>query len=323
MSKGQAKNGFRLTKGRAALLAQGYTLDQVLAMSPVKSAGVIVNSSIFSSSPNEQQKTVVSQAIAKIEKEEETDEQIEARLEECFSAMKDFVDMVGADSCPALVISGPAGIGKSFCIQNNLHALEHASSNFVRHAGYARATALFKMLYRAREQGSVILLDDIDSIILDETSLNLLKAATDSSEIREISWGSEYKFEDEDGESIPLKFQFEGSIIIITNLDLDAMIEKGNKISEHLAAIRSRAIYLRLRMLSHRDYIVHIRNVVYKHGMLDHLDPIARADVMSYVEEHIQDFRDMSLRTPKKIAAMREAQPERWKTLARVTCHRN
>lgn len=312
MAKGQAKSGFRMTRGRKALLDSGMTLEQVLAQSPVKGVSV------------QPQTQITPRHIPFVIPDEETDEQIEQYLEERFSAMGDFVDMVASRDCRALVLSGPAGIGKTHTIQFRLDSLENDDSiSFKRIAGYARPTALFKMLYEYRHEDCVIVFDDVDSLLMDETSLNLLKGATDSSDKRIITWGSEYEFTDEDGEAIPKSFEFNGNVIIITNLSLDDMIAKGTKLSEHLSAIRSRAIYIHLQMKNYRYYLVHIKNIVYKHGMLDHMDAIARNEVMMYVEKNIQNFRDMSLRTVKKIAAMRNAQPERWETLAKVTCFRN
>ena len=313
MPKGQSRNGFRLTKKRKAMLDSGMSVEAVLQAVPPKNPIVhAINAP----------QIVLAQPFVPVY--EETDEDIEQYLEERFSSMRDFVDMVATKDCRALVLSGPAGIGKTFSIQGSLDQLEQDDQvTFTRIAGYARPTALFKTLYANRFENCVIVMDDIDSVLLDETSLNILKGATDSSDKRIITWGSEYEFTDEDGEKIPKTFEFKGNVIIITNLSLDEMIAKGTKIAEHLAAIRSRAIYVSLQMKNYRYYLVHIRNVVYKHGMLDNLSFEERVEVMSYVEDNLQKFRDMSLRTVLKIAAMRKAQPDRWLTLAKVTCFRN
>jgi hypothetical protein len=181
-----------------------------------------------------------------------------------------------------------------------------------------------KQLYKHRHPGDVVVFDDADSIFYDDVSLNILKAATDSSEKRMISWMSEAKFEDDDGDIIPRRFEFKGTIVFITNIDFDAMIDKGHKLAPHLAALVSRAHYIDLAMKTKRDYYVRIKQVV-KQGMLSKagFNATEEADIMQFVEKHFNELRETSLRSVIKIAALRRSNPSRFESLARITCCKN
>ena len=181
-----------------------------------------------------------------------------------------------------------------------------------------------KQLYKFRNAGDVVVFDDADAIFYDDVSLNILKAATDSSSKRMISWMSEAKFEDDDGDIIPRRFEFKGTIIFITNIDFDAMIERGHKLAPHLSALVSRAHYIDLAMKTKRDYYVRIKQVV-KQGMLANagFTSSEEADIMQFVEKNFNNLRETSLRSVIKIAALRRSNPNRFESLARITCCKN
>jgi hypothetical protein len=130
---------------------------------------------------------------------------------------------------------------------------------------------------------------------------------------------SEGKLVDDDSaELIPRSFDFEGSIVFITNYDFDAMIDKGHKLAPHLQALVSRAHYIDLAMKSRRDYLVRIRQVI-KQGLLGDLAPEARADVITFIERNHDSLRELSLRMAIKLGHLRK-QGGDWERVARITC---
>ena len=175
----------------------------------------------------------------------ESDEQIANRINERF----DILDVL-AQSCivgdsRALIVSGPPGLGKSFNIEKALKDWDVGGDNLIIIKGYVRPTGLFKMLYKYREAGNIIVMDDADSIFFDPISLNILKAVCDTTEQRNVSWLSEARLnDDETGEPIPRSFDFDGSVIFLTNYDFDSMIAKGHKLAPHLQALVSRSQYV-------------------------------------------------------------------------------
>lgn len=251
----------------------------------------------------------------------ESDEQIEQRIAERFDILDTLTESCITGVSRALIVSGPAGLGKSFTVENRLRAWDPTEANHTIVKGYVRATGLVKLLYRYRNHGQVIVFDDADAIFFDDVSLNLLKAVCDTTERRRVSWLSEGKLiDDESAELVPRNFDFDGTIIFISNYDFDAMIDKGHKLAPHLQALVSRSHYIDLAMKTRRDYLVRIRQVIGL-GLLDHLTIDEQADVVTFIECNHDSLREMSLRIAIKIGALRK-QSDNWEKIARITCCR-
>lgn len=251
----------------------------------------------------------------------ETDAEIEARIGDRFEILSVLTEACILGNSRALIVSGPAGLGKSYTVEAALAAWDPNEINHTIVKGYVRATGLVKLLYQYREAGQVIVFDDADAIFFDDISLNLLKAVCDTTERRRVSWLSEGKLIDEESAVlIPRSFDFNGTIIFISNYDFDAMIDKGHKLAPHLQALVSRSHYIDLAMKTRRDYLIRIRQVI-KQGLLDNLTPDAQVDVINFIEKNHDKLRELSLRMAIKLGALRK-QGGNWERLARVTCCR-
>jgi hypothetical protein len=249
----------------------------------------------------------------------ESEDQIEARIAERFDILEMLADSCIAGDSRALIVSGPAGLGKSYTVEKKLEQWDPSGNNYTITKGYVRATGLVKLLYAYREAGQVLVFDDADAIFFDDISLNLLKAVCDTTERRVVSWLSEGKLLDEDtGELVPRSFVFEGSIIFISNYDFDAMIDRGHKLAPHLQAMVSRAHYLDLAMKTRQDYLVRIRQVVAQ-GLLSHLDFDQQVDVLTFIEAYAENLRELSLRMALKVASIRKTS-NNWQKVAKITC---
>ena len=253
----------------------------------------------------------------------ETDEQIEARLEERFSILEKLTDACIKGNARSLVISGPAGLGKSYSVEKKL---EEWDANCVHHTivkGYVRTTGLVKTLYRLRHPGCVIVFDDADSIFFDDNSLTILKAVCDTTEKRRVHYLAEGSLIDEESaERIPKIFDFDGTVIFITNYDFDSMIQRNHKLSAHFQALVSRSHYIDLSMKSRRDYLVRIRQMICK-GLLSYLSPEEQVDVYDFIESNHHRLRELSLRMAIKLANIRKDNGIDWKQIANVTCCKN
>jgi hypothetical protein len=248
----------------------------------------------------------------------ETDAQIRAKLDERFSALELMTECAVNGDAKAVVISGPAGLGKSFGVTKVLDERQPFHT-VVR--GYVRATGLYKTLYEYRAPGSVVVFDDADSIFADDVSLNLLKAACDTTKRRVLSWLTESKMEDEEGERLPRSFEFEGTVIFITNYDFDQLIERGSRLAPHFQALISRSMYLDMAMKTNRDYMIRIKQVV-EQGMLEEhkLGKSNENAIVAFIEKNQDRMRELSLRMVVKIAALVKSHPTKWESLARIVC---
>lgn len=255
--------------------------------------------------------------------EEETDEEIASRIDDRFNAIDVCVRSVAFGDIKSMILSGPPGIGKTFEINKTLQELDNqAQCNFVFVSGRAKATGLFKTLYDNRFPGTVLVLDDIDSIFDSEDSLNILKKACDLRNSRKISWLSEAKLvSEEDGEDIPKTFDYEGSIIFITNKDFDSLMRKDNKLSSHLDALISRSLYINLGINNTREILVRIKQVV-ERGMLREkgFSVDEENEILSFVTDNVGRLREVSLRMCEKLSKLYRVNENSWKNIAAISC---
>lgn len=251
----------------------------------------------------------------------ETDDEIEARLAERFEV----IEMLSSASCEgqirSLIISGPAGLGKSYTIEQALQEYDPDGEKTVIAKGFVRPTGLYLLLHNYRHKGNVIVLDDSDSIFADQDALNLLKAACDTTKERWISWRSETKMVDADGEPVDRTFLFEGTIIFITNKDFDAEVRKGGKSAEHFEALISRSHYVDCDMHSIRDYIIRIKQVVAK-GMLRKkgLTSAQEKRIVGFIDQNADKLRELTLRMALKLADVLLMDERKFESLAKVSC---
>jgi hypothetical protein len=254
-------------------------------------------------------------------KPDETDEEISVRIKETYQAMNDMVRAVAANAVNSLVIAGGAGLGKSYGVNETLNKL-YGDYGYVFHRGYIKGSHLFRLLWENRHPGQVIVLDDVD-IWNDEQVLNLLKAALELKTTRRIGWGSEKEFEDQDGEVIPRYFDYEGSIIFLTNLKIREMIENGTKNSPHLAAIESRSLVMDMKIKTKREYLIAIKQKVYEEDMLakQGFSATEVAEIMEFFEQNFDKFTEYSLRMIEKVARIYRAVPD-WKVGVKNFCFR-
>jgi len=252
--------------------------------------------------------------------------EIEVKLKDRFEALEIMSEATGNGINRALIVSGPAGLGKSFTVEAKMTELEKQGKHITYIKGYVRPLALYKLLYESRHAHSVLVFDDSDSIFHDDVSMNLLKSACDSTDRRVLHWLSRSleREEDEDGESIPEKFEYEGSIVFITNYDFDALIASGNKLAPHFEALVSRSLYLDLAMKTKMDYIVRIKQVV-RGGMLRDrgFNVSEETMILEFIVNHMEQLRELSLRMVVKLANLYRMDKYNWQKFAKQTCFRN
>lgn len=297
MPRGVPKNGYRMTAKRKRL---------------GRSSGLATG-----------KMQIMNEEVPMISKE--TDAEIEAKLAERFDILEMMTGAAVDGDANALVVSGPAGLGKSYTVEQKLAEWDPNENNHTIIKGFVRATGLYRTLYEYREAGQVIVFDDADSIFFDDVALNLLKAVCDTNEKRRVSWLTEGTMIDEEsGEKVPRSFEFNGTIIFITNLDFDALIAKGHKLTPHLQALMSRAHYIDLAMKTKRDYIIRIKQVV-KAGLLKKsgLTDAQSKEVVDFIEKNVEGMRELSLRMVLKLGAIRKINADRWLKVAKVTCCKN
>lgn len=249
----------------------------------------------------------------------ETDEEMRERIKERYFAMEELVEAVANNAVNSLIIAGAPGLGKSFETNKILSAASGVTHVF--HRGYLRATHLFRLLWENRLPGQTIVIDDCDSIFEDQTALNILKAALELKEARQVSWGSEKEFLDSDNEVIPRTFEYDGSVIFLTNLPFSDLSTKGGKNAQHLAALDSRSLVLDLKIRTPREIMCKVMMTI-EDGMLRSkgVDADGEQEIIEFMNENVKKMKEISLRSAEKLAALYLLNPTDWKKLARTVC---
>jgi hypothetical protein len=253
----------------------------------------------------------------------ESDESIITRIKERFEILEDMTKGVRKGDVRAMIVSGPPGVGKSFGVEAVLgkddlfDKMGDRKPRYEIVKGAMSAIGLYSKLYEFSAKGNVLVFDDCDSVLLDELSLNILKAALDSSKKRTISWNTDSRVLRHEG--IPNTFEFNGSAIFITNIKFEHVRSK--KLRDHLDALESRCHYLDLTIDTTREKILRIKQIV-NDGMLDsyNLEEIQKDEVVQFIEVNKDKMRELSLRMVIKIADLRASMPLKWKAVAAMTC---
>lgn len=255
----------------------------------------------------------------------ETEEEAMNRIKETFAMLDQIVDAATRGVIRGLVVSGPPGVGKSFGVEKQLETVNlfrtigGLDPKYEIVSGGVSSIGLYQKLYFNREKDHVLVFDDCDGVLFDEESLNILKAALNSGDRRRICWNKESRVLLTD--DIPNAFDFEGSIIFLSNIDFNKTIAKGSRISAHLEAIMSRCHYLDLEIGSTRDKLLRIKQVI-RDGMLAPYDFTSDQEqsVIDFVFNNAEYLRELSLRMVKKVADFVKADPKSWHTMAEATC---
>lgn len=256
-------------------------------------------------------------SVPKADVPELTDDEILANIRSRFSTLTLMTNATVSGLNRSMIVSGPAGLGKTYSVNEVIETLPE--SNYIHIKGYVTPISLYKTLWQYKYSDNVIVFDDCDSIFSDETALNLLKGACDSSDKRFLSWMSDKEIVTEDGDFVPSSFEFNGSVVFITNLDFDKAIDKGTRQAPHFEALISRSHYVDLGIKTKRDYMIRIKQVVADTDMLSHISPEMAANVVNFIDINKDNMRELSLRMVKKVADLTRISPN-WEELARCTC---
>lgn len=257
-----------------------------------------------------------------------TDQEIMDRLRTRFQILDDMTRAVKKSDVRAMIVTGPPGVGKSFGVEKVLSkhdvfadvAQNEKLKKYEVVKGAMSAIGLYKKLYEYSDKKSILVFDDCDSVLLDDLSLNILKAALDSSKKRMIHWNTDSRLLRQEG--VPNSFEFKGGCIFITNIKFDNVRSK--KLRDHLEALESRCHYLDLTIDTDREKILRINQVVSECGMLDDYEftDEGKQEVIEFVDTNKKKLRELSLRTVLKIADLRKSMPSNWRAVAEVTCMR-
>lgn len=144
------------------------------------------------------------------------------------------IQMINNKNARAMIVSGAAGLGKTFDVRATLKEFHKEYQYF---KGNTTTSGLYELLFRYRNE--MIVLDDMDDALMDKSSGDLLKAVLDTGEERIVSrkvkgyYYPDNKTDEEIQEiyestgKLPNQFEFSGKVVFITNKtekDVDPVI---------------------------------------------------------------------------------------------------
>jgi|TARA_B100002019_G_scaffold2246_1_gene1801 hypothetical protein len=256
---------------------------------------------------------------------DETDEEVIDRLRERFEMLEDMTKAAKKGTVRAMIVSGPPGVGKSFGVEKVLGkhdliaTLGEKAPRYEVVKGAMSAIGLYCKLYNFADKDNVLVFDDCDSVLLDDLSLNILKAALDSKKTRRIHWNTDsFKLRNE---GVPDSFEFKGSAIFITNIKFDNV--KSKKLRDHLEALESRCHYIDLTIDTEREKMLRIKQITSDGMLADYALPEGvEDDIVDFIDINKKRLRELSLRTVLKVADLAKAFPDKWEAMAENTVMR-
>lgn len=243
-------------------------------------------------------------------------------INKSFNAMMDTVECIIDPFNPirAMIVSGAAGVGKSYNLIQRLEAAQdNMECSYHKISGKITPLGLYKVLHESSHLGSVLLLDDAD-VFSEEGTLDLLKAALDSSKTRTVSYITNSPALTKEG--IPNQIEYFGKIIFITNKNFAKVLKGTSKMKEHVRALITRGSFIDLHLHDNRSIMLQIEQVMNKSNIMTQygLSTEQCNDALMFMKNNVQRLMEPSLRMAVEIAGFMLMYPERWRNLAEVNC---
>lgn len=222
------------------------------------------------------------------------------------------LNMVAKGTCKSMIAYGTGGVGKTYNMNQVFegHGLKEFQENmlpgvgdydYVKITGKSTPTAMFKALYQ--HNGKIVVFDDCDSVLKDETSINILKGALDTTGDGTITYGSGRQIKDDDGEPIPQRFSFVGRATFISNLTPSEMPQP----------LRSRALTVDLTMNA-KETLTRLKEIVphmefqNNRGEVINVSAEDRNAAVNFLDKYKNqiDMGDLNARTLGQIALIKK-----------------
>ena len=231
-----------------------------------------------------------------------------------FEFVKQMVTMVAKKTVASAIITGQGGLGKTHSViralkdcgltdVTDLASFEvgtrlQGSKSFRIIKGFSTAKGLYRSLFEGN--GMTLVFDDCDSVLKDPVALNLLKGALDSYGERYINWNADIK-----DDELPRSFKFTGSIIFISNKEMDSLDQ----------AVRSRALCVDLSMTEDQK-IERMETIVHDAEFLPEYSAQYKMDALEFLRSMTKSVQNLSLRSLISVVKIR-AEGGDWKLLAK------
>jgi len=138
-----------------------------------------------------------------------------------YANLQNFIKYVALGKAPAVIICGPPGTSKTYIVRRTFYfeGLKPGSDYRIEKGGGLSVSSVYDLLFENRNR--ILILDDFDTPLRNEDTVNMLKAITDSYDKRILSISREKRMssgKNQESSETPSKFEYKGKLIIIINL---------------------------------------------------------------------------------------------------------
>jgi hypothetical protein len=234
-----------------------------------------------------------------------------AELNTRYNDISRYIKEIASGKVRSLVVNGPPGVGKSYVINEQLN--KYCPRKAVLVSGHMALLKLYAKLYQQKDAGSVLVLDDVDSVFTKIEGLNLLKVAMDTKKNRVISWESSSAMLNALG--LPTSFQFNGAVILVSNVGFGGAV---TKCQTHLNALKDRSFVVSVAngggdsCFKQIAYMVIRRKMLASYGFTD----AEQNMLLDYISKNRNKLHTISLRTMIKLSDIYAMNKRGWRSMA-------
>lgn len=259
--------------------------------------------------------TYVNPMLARQVATHQTADAINSALDKHYNTLEMFIQGV-ADNKYHMIVNGPSGCGKT---EYTRKVLDASNANAVIVSGTMSPIKLYAALYQCRKPGTVLVIDDTDTLLEHTESLEILKAALDSQSNKPVAWKKYSTVLAKEG--MPDEFIYHGRLIIITNKHLS--LNDNTKLGAQLVPVRKRFQYFPAGLPSKEWEVLAMRKFV-EAGEVRvfnerNISKDAQQDIMQFVEDNADDLGRISFRSLVQCVELYEAHGEDWKDMALIS----
>jgi hypothetical protein len=233
---------------------------------------------------------------------------------------EEFITDITSGVHRSALVFGPPGMGKTHLIEQGLlKAGKVNDTDYLIARSHTAPRALYAMLYCMRKAGQYVLLDDCDAVLSSEDGLNIIKSATDA-KFRTIGWNTTASgVKLPTGEVVPDQYEFNGSVIIATNVRHNNV---RGKTAQHFAAIASRCVPWQITYDTKEEQFAYMFHLIIDKDYLDVKEDTTltwpqKIELIKFIMSNLSIPNRLDLRKPEHIARVMRVKPNNWQNQAR------
>lgn len=246
------------------------------------------------------------------EADRESEKMLEPNLEPFYGNLKNYVRMVTQGYSNLLLLDARGGLGKTHNVLETLSdECVGSELSFVHQKGFTTPIELYKSLYEAREDDTILFLDDMSGVTGNQKAIDMLKAATDTQgEENWVEYRTSRDIENPTNPDLTLgnQFCFRGRIIMSFNDTPD---------NRHFAALRDRGTDYKLSF-THPERIELIKEMA-KLEDFSKLSQSEQIEIAYWIETVTDSSFEVTLRTFSEVCEMKRFSDDTgadWKKMA-------